>query len=61
MRVQASLALGYVRSEHYRPEAEFAIEILGERRAAPASTGLRPGWRPHAELSRLDRARIRLL
>ena len=33
MRDQASLALGYVRSEHYRPEAEFAIEILGERRA----------------------------
>ena len=30
----ASLALGYVRSEHYRPEAEFTIEILGERRAA---------------------------
>ncbi len=33
-RVGASLALGYVRSEHYRPDAEFAIEILGERRAA---------------------------
>ena len=33
-RVGASLALGYVRSEHYRPEAEFTIEILGERRAA---------------------------
>jgi dimethylglycine dehydrogenase len=33
-RVGASLALGYVRSEHYRPEADFAIEILGERRAA---------------------------
>jgi len=43
-RVGASLALGYVRSEHWRPDDDFAIEILGER--CPARLQPRPVYDP---------------
>ncbi|MDE0460354.1 MAG: hypothetical protein OXI15_23960, partial [Chromatiales bacterium] len=36
-RLAARLALGYVLREHFEPDREFEIEILGERRRAVVS------------------------
>jgi dimethylglycine dehydrogenase len=48
--VGESLALGYVKPAHYRPDARFEIEIVGERR--PALLSERPRYDPEGRRMR---------
>ena len=47
LRVEQSIALGYVPSAHSEPGAQLAVEILGERRPATVMPG--PVYDPENE------------